>query len=188
VSGTTTDRAGAVRAALRTLVARHGFHGASMGAVASEAGVATGTAYVHYPSKDELVLAAYVEAKRELGTAAMARVDPDASAHDRFIELWLGAHRHLAAHPEQAKFLVQVDASPYAAEAHRRAMSDADDPVMGEAARPDMARRLAPLPFTVLYELGLAPAVRLAASEQPLSTADRRLIAEGCWRAITRPT
>jgi AcrR family transcriptional regulator len=41
------DRAAAVRAALRTLVAERGFHGASMGAVAREAGVATGTAYVH---------------------------------------------------------------------------------------------------------------------------------------------
>jgi Bacterial regulatory proteins, tetR family len=36
------DRAAAVRSALRTLVARHGFHGASMSAVASQAGVATG--------------------------------------------------------------------------------------------------------------------------------------------------
>ena len=38
------DRAAAVRSALRTLVARNGFHGASMSAVADEAGVATGTA------------------------------------------------------------------------------------------------------------------------------------------------
>jgi len=56
---TSMDRAAAVRSALRTLVARHGFHGASMSAVAREAGVATGTAYTHYTSKDELVLAAY---------------------------------------------------------------------------------------------------------------------------------
>ena len=66
------DRAAAVRAALRKLVAERGFHGASMSAVASEAGVATGTAYVHYASKDELVHAAYLEAKRELGAAAVA--------------------------------------------------------------------------------------------------------------------
>ncbi|MGZ4707901.1 MAG: TetR/AcrR family transcriptional regulator, partial [Acidimicrobiales bacterium] len=57
------DRAAAVRAALRTLVARNGFHGASMSAVAAEAGVGTGTAYVHYASKDELVLATYLEVK-----------------------------------------------------------------------------------------------------------------------------
>ncbi len=65
-----TDRAAAVRAAMRALVARSGFHGASMGAVAREAGVATGTAYVHYGSKDELVIAAFVESKQRLGEAA----------------------------------------------------------------------------------------------------------------------
>ena len=63
------DRAAAVRAALRTLVADHGFHGAAMSAVARQAGVATGTAYTHYASKDELVLAAYRETKAALGRA-----------------------------------------------------------------------------------------------------------------------
>ena len=61
----TVDRAAAVRQALRTLVAQNGFHGASMSAVAAEAGVATGTAYTHYASKDELVLATYLETKAE---------------------------------------------------------------------------------------------------------------------------
>ena len=51
----TLDRPAAIRRALRNLVADRGFHGASMGAVAKEAGVATGTAYVHYESKEELV-------------------------------------------------------------------------------------------------------------------------------------
>ena len=38
----TIDRAAAVRQAMRTLVARHGLHGASMSAIAKEAGVAQG--------------------------------------------------------------------------------------------------------------------------------------------------
>ena len=78
VTGATVDRAAAVRQALRTLVAGHGFHGASMSAVAAEAGVATGTAYTHYASKDELVLAAYLETKAELAAAATADLDRSA--------------------------------------------------------------------------------------------------------------
>ena len=46
------DRPALIRKALRDLVAERGFHGASMGAVAQVAGVATGTAYVHYVSKE----------------------------------------------------------------------------------------------------------------------------------------
>ena len=41
-------------------MAERGFRGTSMSAVAERAGVAAGTAYVHYASKDELIVATYV--------------------------------------------------------------------------------------------------------------------------------
>jgi AcrR family transcriptional regulator len=179
------DRAAAVRAALRRLVARQGFHGASMSAVAAEAGVATGTAYVHYPSKDELVLAAYLELKRELGEAALGDVDPSAPVDERFRSIWLNLHAYLAADPDRARFLVQVDSSPYATTAHERAMEVIDDPLVTAAGVPDLAARLAPFPFLVLYDLGLGPAVRLAASDVTLPADDLVRLADACWRAIT---
>ena len=155
VSG--VDRAAAVRQAVRTLVAEHGFHGASMSAVAAEAGVATGTAYTHYASKDELLLAAYRETKAELAAAATSDLDSSAGPAKRFELLWLSAYRHLAANREHALFLLQVDCSPYRDEAHDAALAVGDDPLLREAASADIAARLLPLPLEVLYELGLAP-------------------------------
>ena len=184
-SETQVDRSAAVRRALRSLVARHGFHGASMSAVASEAGVATGTAYVHYRSKDDLVFAAYLETKRELGHAATAGLDPDAPPAERFRRLWLNVHRHLAAEPERARFLVQVDGSPYAEAAHHQALAVADDPLIAEASKPDMAALLAPLPPEVLYDLALGPAVRLVAGGGKLEPEALDAVADACWRAIT---
>jgi AcrR family transcriptional regulator len=183
-----TDRAGAVRRAMCTLVARRGFHGASMSAVAHEAGVATGTAYVHYESKDELVLATYLEIKRELGEAARGGVGSDAPPHERFRQLWFAIHDHLAAQPDRARYLVQVDSSPYANRAHELAMADADDPLMLEASRPEMVACLTQLPPTVLYDLGIGPAVRLAASGVVLDQTTLGVVAEAAWRAVTRPT
>jgi AcrR family transcriptional regulator len=179
------DRAAAVRRALRTLVAERGFHGASMSEVARLAGVATGTAYVHYPSKDALVLAAYLETKRELGAAAVAEIDPLAAPRERFTQLWAGIYRHLAAVPERARFLVQVDGSPYAIAAHELGMAADDDPILAEAARPDMQACLADLPMLLLYDLGIAPAVRLAAAPGELDDDTVAAIAHACWRAIT---
>jgi AcrR family transcriptional regulator len=167
-----------------TLVARHGFHGASMSAVAREAGVATGTAYVHYDSKDALVLATYIEIKRNLGVAACAAIDDAAHPAERFRQMWFALHSYLAAEPDQARFLVQVDGSPYAARAHELTMTS-DDPVMVEATRPDMVECLAPLPFAVLYDLGIGPAVRLAASGTVLDDATLAAVAAGSWRAVT---
>ena len=111
-----------------------------MSAVAAEAGVATGTAYVHYASKDDLVLATYLEVKRELGEAATADVDPEADAEHRFHQLWLGLHCHLAADPDRARFLLQVDSSPYARDAHDLSMAADGDPIMAAASSPDLPR------------------------------------------------
>jgi AcrR family transcriptional regulator len=180
------DRAAAVRGALRALVARNGFHGASMSAVASEAGVATGTAYTHYASKDELVLAAYCETKAQLAVAAMAGLDATAEPGTRFRGLWLAIYRHLAAHPDHARFLLQVDHSPYRRAAHQAAIAGGD-PLAAQAATPDAAARLLPLPLEVIYELGLSPAVRLAASGTELTAEQLGEIAGACWRAISRP-
>jgi TetR/AcrR family transcriptional repressor of multidrug resistance operon len=179
------DRAREVRVALRRLVADGGFHGASMGAVAKEAGVGTGTAYVHYASKDDLVVAAYLETKRELGLAAIRHVDPDAGPHERFISLWLAVHAHFTTHAQDARFLVQVEHSPYMANAHDGALAAEDDPLIAAATAPDLVPLLAPLPMPVLWELGIAPAVRLAAAGTALTRRQLTATAEACWRAIT---
>jgi AcrR family transcriptional regulator len=180
------DRAAAVRSALRVLVARNGLHGASMSAVASQARVATGTAYTHYASKDELVLAAYCEAKAQLGLAATAGLDAGADPGTQFRGIWLATYRHLRANPDHARFLLQVDHSPYRGAAHQAAIA-AGDRLVAHAATPAIAARLLPLPLEVIYELGLSPAVRLAAGQTRLTDEQLDEIAHACWRAISLP-
>lgn len=48
------DRAAIVRRAMVELVAQRGIHGTSMNQLAERAWVATGPAYVHYDSKDDV--------------------------------------------------------------------------------------------------------------------------------------
>ncbi len=181
------DRPTAIREALRHLVARRGFHGASMSAVAHEAGVATGTAYVHYASKDELVIAAYAETRTRLGIASASTFNENDSPDDRFRTLWVSAYRHLAADPDQARFLIQVEGSPYAPAAAAASVARESDPLAIAAADPDMARRLLPLPLEILNEIGLSPAIRLAARQFDLSPRQLAVIAAACWHGISRP-
>ncbi len=194
------DRAAAVRRALVRLVAERGFHGASMGAVAKEAGVATGTAYVHYASKEELVYATYLEVKRELMGAAAAAVETDApgpgsggasgpasvSGRDRFARMWRAAYEHLAEHPDHARFLVQVDASPFGGPAHERATASDGDPLLAVPAVAALMQEFAPLPPRVLFDLALGPVLRLVAAGEELPAADLPRLTEACWRAVTR--
>lgn len=157
-----------------------------MSAVAAAAGVATGTAYTHYASKDELVLAAYRETKAELAQAATSGIEVSLAPDERFRAIWLAAHRHLMANPDHALFLLQVDCSPYRAAAHEAASAGGGDPLIEQAATPDIAALLLPLPLEVIFELGLGPAVRLAAAGGALSDPDLGAIADACWRAISR--
>lgn len=170
------------------MVAEHGFHGASMSAVALQAGVATGTAYTHYASKDELVLAAYCETKAELGREATRGLNPDDPPEKRFLALWLAYYDHLRRNPDDARFLLQVDSSPYRSPAHEAALADEDDALVAQVAMPDLATLLLPLPVDVLYDLALGPAVRLVAAGVDLAPAQLQEISAACWRAVTVPS
>lgn len=186
---TRVDRAALVRRAFLELVAERGFHGASMSSVAQRAGVAAGTIYVHHASKDELVLAVYRDVKRELGSAAVANVDPSDPPPARFETMWRNVLAHLSADPDRARFLIQVDASPYFAPAHTDVLGDRDDPLLAAASANDMVEVLIDLPPDVQYDLGFGPAVRLAASragEPPLDEDELARLVDACWRAITR--
>lgn len=181
---TRVDRAASVREAMRRVVAERGLHGASMSAIASEADVATGTAYVHYASKEELLFAAYLELKAELGVAAARALPARGAAEDRFAALWQAVYAFVAADPTRARFLVQLDASPLAAEAHARAMAVDGDPLMAAAA--DLGEHLVALPLEVIYDLAIAPAVRVVASGTRLTARQRAALADACWRSISR--
>ena len=60
------------------------------------------------------------------------------------------------------------------------------DPLVEAAGAPPFADLLQPLPLEVLYELGMAPAVRLAAGGEKLTQKQLRATADACWRAVSR--
>jgi len=182
VTTASVDRAALVRRAMVELVAEKGIHGTTMSQVAQRAAVATGTAYVHYGSKDELLIAAFAEAKAQVGTAVTLDLDLTAPPRETFSSLWTRLYEYLRADPHLARFLTQIDESPLRARAHE-ALGE-DDPLvrLGE----EMADHLVDLPVEIVYELGLAPAVRLAASDTSLDNNQIDMVVDSCWRAIHR--
>jgi AcrR family transcriptional regulator len=184
-AATPVDRALAVRDAIVAVVAQRGLEATTMAAVAAQAGVATGTAYVHYPSKEELLIGGYVHVKQQLGAAATTDLPNDASPRARFDRIWSQAHAHLVAHPEQARFLVQFEHSSLGAAAHAR-MAAEQDPLT-EATSP-LLDAFVPLPPLVLYDLALGPVVRLVASGQAVDDAALTQLRDACWRAVALPT
>ena len=179
------DRPAAVRKALRELVADRGFHGASMSAVAEAAGVATGTAYVHYESKESLVHATYLEIKQELGEAVLAEVDPELAPREFYGAAWRATYSHLSADPARARFLTQLEESPYYRGA-KQMLLEQGDALAEQAGRPQLLELLVPLPVDLIYSMSLGTAVRLASAGIELTGAETETLIEATWRAITR--
>jgi TetR/AcrR family transcriptional repressor of multidrug resistance operon len=156
-----------------------------MQAVAKAAGVAAGTAYVHYGSKDELVVDAYRELKAELSAAAVHGVDLGLAPADRFNALWHNVYRFLEAEPERARFLLQVDVSPYATAAHDAVVAEHPEDPLGSA-MDDVLTLLVDLPPLLLFDLAVGPAIRLVASGDQLDETAVDRLARSCWRAVSR--
>jgi AcrR family transcriptional regulator len=70
------------------IVARDGMEAATTAAIAAEAGVAEGTLYRHFESKDDLLIAAYRQMKQEVFLDAGAGLDTGLAAPERLKRTW----------------------------------------------------------------------------------------------------
>jgi len=157
-----------------------------MASVAKRAGVATGTAYVHYSSKEEVVFATYLEIKSDLAEAVLEGYREEANPRERWHHVLVKCFEHLGAEPERARFLTQLEESPYYEEARAR-LAHAGDPLSLIAGESDLAGLFVDLPFEVIYSLSLGVVVRLVASGVALKPKELEQLVDSTWRAATQP-
>ena len=102
-----------------TLVEQTGLSGLTMAAIAREAGLATGTLYVYFKSKEELMVALYERAKTETTASLMHGDDPTAPFRTRFQRTWTNWLEHRLNAYAQVVFLEQYYNSPWFTEESR---------------------------------------------------------------------
>lgn len=92
MSSATTTLGAATRAKLMHaaagIVARDGMAAATTAAIAAEAGVAEGTLYRHFESKDDLLIAAYRQMKQEMFIDAAGGLDTTIAPPERLKQTW----------------------------------------------------------------------------------------------------
>ncbi len=137
------------RAALQ-LVLKTGYAGLKMGAVAKEAGVATGTLYNYFENKQALINALF----RELKRAKMDEVFKDHNPADKFEvnfkRLWCNYLKAGLKEPERNLFIEQYQRSEYL-DAQSQAMNAAYyQPLYDFLTRAQKARLIQEVPVPVL--------------------------------------
>ncbi|MCO5231182.1 MAG: TetR/AcrR family transcriptional regulator [Chitinophagales bacterium] len=95
------------------LVAKYGFHGTSMSMISKESGIAIGTIYHYYKSKDELIMAVLEYAKKKGMEASFGKDNIELDYYTRFMLIWSHLYDHLIAHPEMLSYISQYYSSPY---------------------------------------------------------------------------
>jgi len=184
-------RTGIIQAAIE-LVGEYGFHGAPMAMVAQKAGVAAGTIYRYFESKDILITEAYDDLEKRLLAVIKENYPDDRSVRERFIHMTTIIVQYCISSPMEFRFLEQFHNSPYGA-AHRR------DKIFGKQGKDistelfDEARGkqiMKDLPLAILFALAFGPLLNICRDHiLGFQMLDDDLIGrtvEACWDAVKR--
>ena len=101
------DKRNAILSAATHVFADRGL-GAPTSAISQAAGVAEGTLFTYFPTKDELINALYCEIKLELADAMMSNFPRRAGIRSRFQHVWDRYVTWGVDNPEQQKVLQQM--------------------------------------------------------------------------------
>ena len=96
-----------------TLVGQVGLVGLTMPLIAKQSGVAIGTLYIYFKSKDDLIFALYKEIKKGFGSTIFIGYSPHLPVEEGFRVIWENSLRYTVSNFAEQVFLQQFLASPY---------------------------------------------------------------------------
>jgi AcrR family transcriptional regulator len=183
------DKRAAIIDAAVGLFAHRGFYGTTVPEIAAAAGVATGSIYLYFKTKEELVNAALTERKRGMLDTFIAAANAGGDWEARFRRVWRQLVAYAVAHPADFQFFEMHHHSAYIEPATRAA----GDRLMGFAVdfmREAMTeyRVTAPSPEAMVSLVWGALVGMLKGADQEYLRLDPQLVeAAGLvlWRAVS---
>lgn len=105
-------RAQILTTALRLFVT-NGFHATPTSQIARESGVATGTLFHHFKTKEELINTLYLETKEEMIQSLSTKVDEQETIKGKLRQIFFNAIHWSVTHPDHQLFYSQYSNSPF---------------------------------------------------------------------------
>jgi len=111
--GKIKDKRKAILDSSLELIALQGFHGTSMKQIAVNAKVASGTIYVYFKKKEDLIHQLFVEIREELNEVIFGGFNSKISFKENFMILWNEVLEYYLRFPLKYNFLEQFSNSPF---------------------------------------------------------------------------
>jgi TetR/AcrR family transcriptional regulator, repressor of fatR-cypB operon len=179
-----------VSAALR-LVARSGLHNTPMSEIAREAGVAAGTLYLYFESKEALINAVYLELVSNQARAASTEAGPGLRPREQAWHSWSNYARWHLDNPEASNFIQQCEASAILMESTRARQLEIRSAGLERFAAGVRQGLLREIPVEVFYALFMGPILVLAGmrEKQEIEITDEilELTFDGVCRSVLPP-
>lgn len=180
-------RAALLQAALE-LFAEKGFHGATTALIAKKAGVASGTLFCYFSTKDDLIHELFLEVRAKF-LEAMEPLPKQMPIRERFIRTITRLLRFILANPKEFVFIEQYHFSPHFTTCEEGSL-ERNSPVRSLLLQAREEQLFKNLPLLLLESMVFGPAVSLAKEHAsrgtPISEEMIQLTAEACWDALKR--
>ena len=118
-SGRETDKRRRILEAALEVFAEYGVHGTAVPPIAEAAGVAVGTLYRYFASKEDLVNAVFRDTKTRLGEHLLNGVEQEGDPRTLFVTLWDRLVAFARQQPRAFRFLEMQDHARYLDDASR---------------------------------------------------------------------
>lgn len=107
------DKKQAIFESTLELIKDHGFHGAPMSLVAKNAGVAAGTIYHYFESKEELIYELYSYNRQQVKAVIVQSLEGGGPLKEKFFRVWISLYRFYVKQPNVLIFFEQFVNSPF---------------------------------------------------------------------------
>lgn len=170
------------------LFTERGFSGSTTALIAKQAGVATGTLFVYFKTKDDLIHELFAEVSEAIMNKIQENIAPDMPVQDQFFEVFSQLLLYFLENPKVFKFAEQYHFSPLADR-------ESDPPRETSPVRPLLLRArdekiIKDLPLLVLESVVFGPIVSIAKEHSsqgtPISGEMIQQVVQACWDGIKR--
>jgi AcrR family transcriptional regulator len=153
ISQSNSDKRSELLTSALQLFVKQGFHGTPTSKIAKEAGVANGTLFHYFASKEDLILALYIDIKTRMSEYLNLHADKNVNVSESLRSYYKNSLEWALKNQVEFRFLLQFQSSPYQSKVNHEQLhqqSGALNDVLKAAIEQQV---ISDAPFELIYSL-----------------------------------